>query len=175
MGKRHQKEADIHFQLLGAIVTIREEEQVQSWNAGKHIKQIVDAGDGRVILRVTLNNRVQCSKHQIVSVTKRNLDGLSARRDDVWNSKCASSSRAQYSRYARRNISKPAKFAVTAMMPAAGPPPAMPPAATRTLHSGKVAAASARTKCCAARSVRVDCSPPSLQMQPPSLSWNPTL
>jgi hypothetical protein len=48
-------------------------------------------------------------------------------------------------------------------LPVAGQPTALPPAATRTLPVGKGAVADARTKRCAARSVRAAaCSPLSL-------------
>jgi hypothetical protein len=43
------------------------EEKQQTWNAGHDIEQMVDKGDGRAVLVVTLNNRVQCSKKNIVA------------------------------------------------------------------------------------------------------------
>ncbi len=43
------------------------EEKQQTWNAGHDIKQIVDKRDRRAILVVTLNDRVQCSKKDIVA------------------------------------------------------------------------------------------------------------
>jgi len=43
------------------------EEKQQTWNAGHDIEQMVDKGDGRAVLVVTLNDRVQCSKKNIVA------------------------------------------------------------------------------------------------------------
>jgi len=66
-GERTAQEADTRLQILASMVAMREEDKLQTWNAGNNIKQIMDQGDGRVVIIVQLREVVKCSKADIVT------------------------------------------------------------------------------------------------------------
>jgi hypothetical protein len=66
-GGRTAQEADTRLQILASMVAMHEEDKLQAWNAGNNIKQIMDQGDGRVVIIVQLREVVKCSKADIVT------------------------------------------------------------------------------------------------------------
>jgi len=69
-GKRADQGTDVLLQLLASMVAMRKEEKLQAWNTGNDIKQIMDQGEGRVILIVQLQEVTQCSKFDIVTTLR---------------------------------------------------------------------------------------------------------
>ena len=59
------------------MVAMREEDQLQAWNAGNDIKQIMDQGDGRVVIILQLREVVKCSKADIVTKLRPMLPEMS--------------------------------------------------------------------------------------------------
>jgi hypothetical protein len=77
-GKKEDQEADVRLQLLASMVAMRKEAGLQAWNAGNNIKQIMDQGNGKVILIVQLQEVTQCSKSDIVTALRPMLPDIQA-------------------------------------------------------------------------------------------------
>ena len=77
-GKKEDQEADVRLQLLASMVAMRKEAGLQAWNAGNDIKQIMDQGNGKVILIVQLREVTQCSKSDIVTALRPMLPDIQA-------------------------------------------------------------------------------------------------